>query len=132
AAYLFHAVKLVLFVLGWMVFCSFTAGLVTVKGFTSWAFADIAFQKAFLWASLFEVSGLCCMSGPLGLKIWPPFTAFLHFLRPGTIKLAPFPKLPLLGGTTRTWLDVTLYGAFVAALLRALVAPTIGTAELVP
>ncbi len=60
------------------------------------------------------------MSGPLGFHIWPPFTAFLHFLRPGTIKLAPFPNLPLFGGTTRTWLDVALYAAFVASLLRAL------------
>ncbi len=53
--------------------------------------------------------GFGCMSGPLGFHIWPPFTAFLHFLRPGTIKLAPFPNLPLFGGTTRTWLDVALY-----------------------
>src|SRR6185503_13144103 len=132
AAYLFHAVKLVLFVLGWMVFCSFTAGLVTVKGFTSWAFADIAFQKAFLWASLFEVSGLCCMSGPLGLRIWPPFTAFLHFLRPGTTKLAPFPDLPLFGGKTRTWLDVALYASLLTSLLWALVQPEIRSIHLVP
>ena len=72
------------------------------------------------------------MSGPLGFRIWPPFTAFLHFLRPGTTKLAPFPNLPVFGGTTRTWLDVALYAAFVASLLRALVAPQIGAAQLVP
>ena len=72
------------------------------------------------------------MSGPLGFHIWPPFTAFLHFLRPGTIKLAPFPGLPLFGGTTRTWLDVALYAGFVGSLLRALVAPAIGAGELAP
>ena len=88
----------------------------------------IAFQKAFIWACLVEVLGFGCMSGPLGFHIWPPFTAFLHFLRPGTIKLAPFPNLPLFGGTTRTWFDVALYAAFVASLLRALVAPAIGAA----
>jgi hypothetical protein len=64
--------------------------------------------------------------------LWPPFTACLHFLRPGTLKLAPFPKLPLFGGATRTWLDVALYAAFLAALLRALVAPQIGASQLVP
>ena len=72
------------------------------------------------------------MSGPLGFHIWPPFTTFLHFLRPGTTKLAPFPNLPLFGGTTRTWFDVALYAAFLASLLRALMAPAIGPAQLVP
>ncbi len=131
AAYAFHAVKIVLFVVGWMFFVSFTPGL----GFwhvASWWSAGIAFQKAFLWACLIEVLGMGCMSGPLGFHLWPPFTAFLHFLRPGTLKLAPWPHLPILGGTTRTWLDVALYAAFVASLSRALVAPAIGTAELAP
>jgi Transmembrane protein of unknown function (DUF3556) len=132
AAYLFHAVKLSLFVLGWMFFCRFTPGLGTFSNFTTWIFAGVAFQKAFVWASLVEVLGLGCMSGPLGLRIWPPFTAALHFLRPGTTKLAPFPRLPVFGGTTRTWLDVALYAALVLALLRALVQPEITAAHLVP
>lgn len=132
AAYLFHAVKLCLFVLGWMYFCSFTPGLGSPLHFDAWWNEGIAFQKAFIWACLVEGLGCGCMSGPLGFHIWPPFTAFLHFLRPGTTKLAPFPQLPLFGGTTRTWLDVTLYAAFVAALLRALVSPVIGTSQLLP
>jgi hypothetical protein len=132
ATYLFHAVKLSLFVLGWMFFCSFTPGLGTPWNFTSWIFEGTAFQKAFLWASLVEVMGFGCMSGPLGLRIWPPFTASLHFLRPGTTKLAPFPNLLVLGGTTRTWLDVGLYAALVVSLLRALVQPEIAATHLIP
>lgn len=132
AAYLFHAVKLCLFVLGWMFFCSFTQGLGSPSHLGSWWLEGIAFQKAFLWACLVEVLGFGCMSGPLGFHIWPPFTAFLHFLRPGTVKLAPFPDLPLFGGVTRTWLDVTLYAAFVASLLLALMAAHIGVAQLLP
>jgi transmembrane protein DUF3556 len=131
-AYVFHGVKLCLFVLGWMFFCSFTPGLGNPWKLGSWWFEAIAFQKAFIWASLFEVLGLGCMSGPLGFHLWPPFTAFLHFLRPGTIKLAPFPNLPLFGGKTRTWLDVTLYAAFLLSLLRALVAPAIAATHLIP
>jgi transmembrane protein DUF3556 len=131
-AYVFHGVKLCLFVLGWMFFCSFTPGLGSPWHFGAWWLEGVAFQKAFIWACLVEVLGCGCMSGPLGFHIWPPFTAFLHFLRPGTIKLAPFPNVPLFGGTTRTWLDVTLYAAFVASLLRALVAVEIGAAQLVP
>jgi len=132
AAYLFHAVKLCLLVWGWFFFCSFTPGLGSLSSVGSWWSEGIAFQKAFLWASLFEVLGFGCMCGPLGLRLWPPFTAFLHFLRPGTTKLAPFPDLPLFGGTTRTWLDVALYAGYLVSLLRALVSPEIGTAELLP
>lgn len=132
SAYVFHAVKLTLFALGWMFFVGFTPGLGNPREIGAWWSEGIAFQKAFIWACLIEVLGFGCMSGPLGFRIWPPFTAFLHFLRRGTVKLAPFPRLPLFGGTTRTWLDVTLYAGFVVSLLRALVAPEIGTAELLP
>jgi hypothetical protein len=132
AAYLFHAVKLALFIAGWMFFCSFTPGLGSPWTAGAWMFEGPAFQKAFVWASLVEVLGFGCMSGPLGLRIWPPFTAWLHFLRPGTTKLPPFPNLPLLGGATRTWLDVGLYAALVLSLLRALVQPQITAGHLVP
>jgi len=132
SAYVFHAVKLALFVLGWIFFCRFTPGLGTFGNFTSWILEGPAFQKAFLWASLVEVMGFGCMSGPLGLRIWPPFTAFLHFLRPGTTKLAPFPGLPVFGGKTRTVLDVALYAGLLLSLLRALVQPAIAASHLVP
>jgi len=132
AAYIFHAVKLTLFAVGWMWFVSFTPGLGSPWTIGSWCFAPIAFQKAFIWGCLVEVLGFGCMSGPLGFRIWPPFTAFLHFLRPGTIKLAPFPALPLFGGYTRGWFDVALYAGFILSLLRALTAAEIGTAQLLP
>jgi len=132
AAYLFHATRVAVFIAGWVFFCSFTPGLGTLSGFTTWIFEPVAFQKAFLWASLFEAGGFGCMSGPLGLKIWPPFTAGLHFIRPGTTKLPPFPDLPLFGGTTRSWFDVSLYGAFLLSLLHALVQPEVTAAQLIP
>src|SRR5262245_52663864 len=132
AAYLFHAARIAVFIAGWIFFCSFTPGLGTLSGLTTWIFEPTAFQKAFLWASLFEAGGFGCMSGPLGLKIWPPFTAGLHFIRPGTTKLPPFPELPLFGGTTRSWFDVSLYAAFLLSLLHALVRPTVAAAHLIP
>lgn len=132
AAYIVHALKLAGFVFAWMWFCSFTPGLGSPWNLGAWWFEGIAFQKAFIWGCLVEVFGFGCMSGPLGFRIWPPFTAFLHFLRPGTTKLAPFPDLPLFGGITRTWFDVALYAGLVIALLRALIAPAIGVSELLP
>jgi hypothetical protein len=132
AAYVFHAVKLAMLIAGWMFFCSFTPGLGHPGNIGSWMFEGIAFQKAFIWGCFFEVMGMGCMSGPLGLRLWPPFTACLHFLRPGTTKLASFPGLPLFGGSRRTWLDATLYAALLLALLRALVAPELNLALLAP
>jgi hypothetical protein len=132
AAYIFHAVKLALFALGWKFFVSFTPGLGSFAEIGAWWSEPVAFQKAFLWGCLVEVLGFGCMSGPLGFRVMPPFTAFLHFLRPGTVKLAPFPRLPVFGGFTRTWLDVLLYAAFVLSLVRALVAPAVDASVLVP
>ncbi len=130
--YLFHAARVAVFIGIWMFFVSFTPGLGNPLHLTSWMFEPIAFQKAFLWASLFEVGGFGCMSGPLGLKIWPPFTAGLHFIRPGTTKLPPFPDLPLFGGNTRSWFDVSLYALLLLSLLRACVQPEIHATHLIP
>ncbi|MFT4569809.1 MAG: hypothetical protein ACI8TX_000289 [Hyphomicrobiaceae bacterium] len=132
AAYIYHALKVGLFIGGWLFFCSFTPGLGDPRNLGSWIFEPMAFQKAFIWACLFEVVGLGCMSGPLGLKIWPPVTAALHFLRPGTTKLAPFPNLPVFGGIRRTPLDALLYAAFLISLVSALVRPEITPTHLIP
>jgi hypothetical protein len=128
--YGFHAVKLVLFVAGWMFFCRFTPGLGTLTNFREWIFVPIAFQKALIWASLVEVTGFGCMSGPLGLKVWPPFTACLHFLRPGTTKLAPFPKLPIFGGVTRSIVDVAMYAGLIVSMFVCLVQSEISSTYL--
>ena len=53
-------------------------------------------------------------------------------MRPGTTKLPVFRGLPLIGGSRRTVLDVILYLALIVLLVRALVAPTIDRAVLVP
>jgi hypothetical protein len=57
---------------------------------------------------------------------------FLHFLRPGTTKLPVFPRLPLLGGTRRSWVDFGLYLALLVLVFRALVAPSLDAGLLVP
>ncbi|MCW5890717.1 MAG: DUF3556 domain-containing protein [bacterium] len=110
---------------GWAFFVSFSAGY---PGFTApgaWAFTAVAFQKAILWSIFYELMGFGCGMGPMNARFNPPFGGFLHFLRPGTTKLPLFPGLPLVGGTRRTWLDVALYAANQALLLRALLAPTV-------
>ncbi len=123
---------LLLFIGGWAFFASCSAGSPAFAAPGRWAFAPVAFQKALLWAIFYELAGFGCGWGPMNGRFWPPFGGFLHFLRPGTTKLPLFPGLPLLGGDRRGWLDVSLYAANQALLLRALLAPEVTPALLLP
>jgi hypothetical protein len=86
----------------------------------------IVFEKAVVWTMLWEVLGLGAGSLPLTLRFSPMVGGFLYWLRPGTTRLPPWPeRVPGTRGTTRTWLDVSLYAALLAALLYLLVSPGI-------
>ena len=76
--------------------------------------------------------GFGCGMGPMNARFKPPLGGFLHFLRPGTTKLPLFPGLPVFGGIRRSWLDVALYAANQLFLLRALLAPEVTPALLLP
>jgi hypothetical protein len=130
--YAVHVVKIALYVGAWLVFCGFSPGLGGVTSIGQWWLSPIAFEKAILWSMMFEGLGLGCGFGPLTGRYFPPIGGVLYFVRPGTTKLAAFPRLPVLGGTRRTWLDVGLYVALLALVLRALIAPAPGASELVP
>ncbi|MEZ4454896.1 MAG: DUF3556 domain-containing protein [Nannocystaceae bacterium] len=132
AIYVVYALKVALYVGGWLLCCRATAGLGELATIDQWWLEPIAFQKAILWSMVFEGLGLGCGSGPLTGRYAPPIGGFLYFLRPGTTKLPLFPGLPLLGGIRRTWLDVALYVGLMAVLVRALAAPAIGAEHLWP
>ena len=125
AGYLLYAVKLVLYIAAWVGFCALSPELGGFTDIGRWWLEPIAFQKAILWSMLFEGLGLGCGSGPLTGRYSPPIGGVLYFARPGTTKLALYPKLPLLGGSRRSWLDVALYLALVGLLLWQLIAPAI-------
>src|SRR6185295_17499091 len=115
------ALKVLFYVGGWVFFCGFTPGMGKLTELGAWWLRPEAFQKAILWSLLFEILGLGCGSGPLTGRYVPPIGGALYFLRPGTTKLPVFEGLPLIGGHTRTWLDVMLYAATCALVLAALV-----------
>jgi hypothetical protein len=127
-----YALKVGLYVGGWMIFCSLSPALGGPASVARWWLAPVAFQKAIVWSMLFEVLGLGCGSGPLTGRYLPPVGGFLYFLRPGTTKLPLAPGLPLVGGKTRTAFDVLLYAGLLAACVRALVAPAPANADYVP
>ncbi|HEX7838365.1 MAG TPA: DUF3556 domain-containing protein [Kofleriaceae bacterium] len=130
--YLVHVLKIALYIAVWIAFCSFSPGLGGLSTIGRWWLSPIAFEKAILWSMMFEGLGLGCGFGPLTGRYFPPIGGVLYFVRPGTTKLAAFPRLPVIGGARRTWLDVALYVALLALLVRALVAPAPGAAHLVP
>ncbi|MET0705088.1 MAG: DUF3556 domain-containing protein [Mycobacterium sp.] len=121
ALHLFYVVKIGLYVLGGWLFALATSG---IDGFTdvgSWWTEPIVFQKVVLYTMLFEVLGLGCGFGPLNNRFFPPMGSVLYWLRPGTIRLPPWPdRVPLTRGTARTPIDVVLYAALLVALLLAL------------
>src|SRR5438874_491443 len=131
-AYALHVVKIGLYIAGWLAFCSTSPALGGPSSIATWWLHPIAFEKAIVWSMLFEGLGLGCGSGPLTGRYFPPLGGALYFLRPGTTKLPMVHSLPLLGGTRRTWLDVALYLALIVLLMRALVAPAVDSALLLP
>ncbi|MGD9724025.1 MAG: DUF3556 domain-containing protein [Pirellulales bacterium] len=131
AAYGLYAIKVLFYIGVWVWLCSLTPGLGGLATIDRWWLSPLAFQKAILWSLLFEGLGLGCGSGPLTGRYFPPVGGCLYFLRPGTTKLALFPRLPLVGGTRRSWFDVILYGALIAVLAWTLIAPAIEQWQLV-
>lgn len=130
--YLVYLLKVGLYVWVWALFCGQSSALGDISELATWWLHPIAFTKAILWSAAFELLGLGCGSGPLTGRYLPPVGGFLYFLRPGTTKLPMFERLPLLGGMRRTWIDVGLYAATIALLVRALLADDPGPAELGP
>ncbi|OBG87941.1 hypothetical protein A5698_25470 [Mycobacterium sp. E136] len=125
--YVLYTVKIALFVIGGVCFALATKGIDGWGNIASWWSEPIVFQKAVLWALLFEVLGLGCGFGPLTGKIKPPMGSVLYWLRVGTIRLPPWPRwVPLTAGDRRGPLDVMLYAGLLVATLCALLSDGTG------
>ena len=115
--HVFYVLKIGFYVLGGWLFALSTKG---IDGFTevgSWWAEPIVFQKVVLWTLLFEVVGLGCGFGPLNNRFFPPMGSILYWLRPGTIRLPPWPgRVPFTKGDARTVADVALYAALLPSL----------------
>lgn len=101
-----------------------TPSLGGLGAFGEWWAEPIFFEKTVVWAVLFEILGFGCSSGPLTQRTRPLIGGLLYWLRPGTLRLPPWPRwLPGTAGDTRAPLDVTLYALVLAAAVLALVLP---------
>ena len=109
----------------------------------SWYDNIVVYQKLAVWLMLLEVIGLGGAFGPLCGHFRPMVGNIRYWIRPGTIRMAPWGRrVPLTGGDERTWFDVALYVGVLASLVYPLVAqaepvpaefvPGGGTQELIP
>src|SRR6185312_2294099 len=121
ALHLFYVVKILLYILvAWLIVLT-TSGINGFPDVKSWYAEPIVFEKVVLYTMLFEVVGLGCGFGPLNNRFVPPMGSILYWLRPKTIRLAPWPRrVPLTKGDTRTPLDALLYAALLVVLVVAL------------
>lgn len=116
-----YGVKIALYILGAWLFAWSTNGIGGFTDVRAWFSEPIVFEKAVLYTMLFEVIGLGCCFGPLAGRYFPPMGSILYWLRPGTIRLPPWPgRVPLTKGIDRTPFDALLYGALLVLLLTAL------------
>lgn len=117
AIYLIYVLKLVAFSVGGFLIISLTTpGIGGLGDIGDWWTEPIVFQKIVVWLVLWEVLGLGCGSMPLTFRFIPPIGGFLYWLRPGTVRLPPWPdKVPLTAGTRRTPVDALLYAGILLA-----------------
>jgi hypothetical protein len=120
-----YAVKIAAYVAGGILLTGLTTPhLGGIGDIGRWWTEPIFFQKAVISTLLFEVLGFGCGSGPLTLRISPPIGGLLYWLRPGTVRLPPWPStVPLTRGTTRTVADVVLYAGVLASAAWILLSP---------
>ena len=132
--HLFYVVKILLYILAAALFALATKGIDGLGSVGSWWTEPIVFQKVVFFTILFEVIGLGCGFGPLNNRFFPPMGSILYWMRPGTIRLPPWPdRVPLTRGDNRTPFDAALYAALLVVLLVALLSdgsgpnPALGT-----
>jgi len=130
-----YGIKIALYILGAWLFAWSTNGIDGFTNVAAWWTEPIVFEKAVLYTMLFEVVGLGCCFGPLAGRYFPPMGSILFWLRPGTIRLPPWPdRVPLTKGNDRTLFDALLYGILLGLLVLGLVSdgsgpiPALGTA----
>lgn len=90
----------------------------------TWFDSIVVYQKLAIWLMLLEVIGLGGAFGPLCGHFMPFLGNIRYWLRPGTIRMAPWAdRVPGTAGDTRTVLDVLLYVGVLAALAYPLLSP---------
>jgi hypothetical protein len=121
--YLLYVIKLVIYVFGAALLISLTTdGIGGIGDIGDWWSEPIVFQKFATWTLLWEALGLGSGSMALAARYSPPIGGVLYRLRPGTVRLPPWPdKVPFTGGFNRTPVDVALYAGLLGSAIYLLI-----------
>ncbi|MCU1653042.1 MAG: hypothetical protein JWQ60_4191 [Pseudonocardia sp.] len=113
-----YCAKIAVFVVLGLLLASRTAGIGSIGDVASWWTQPIFYQKLVVWVILYEMLGFGASCGPLAFRFKPWVGGCTYWLRPGTIKLPPWPgKNPIAGGSRRTWFDVFVYAGMIVSAI---------------
>ncbi|MFC6010841.1 DUF3556 domain-containing protein [Nocardia lasii] len=123
--HLIYLVKLFVFSLGGgILVATLTSDVGSPLDVAAWWNEPIVYQKLVLWVALLEVIGIGGAWGPLTGHFKPMYGGARYWLRPGTIRLPPWPgKVPGTAGDERTVLDALLYAGVLTSLATAILLP---------
>jgi len=76
---------------GFALIAATTPGIGGLGDIGDWWTEPIVFQKVIVWTLLWEILGLGSASMALTFRFLPPIGSVLYWLRPGTIRLPPWP-----------------------------------------
>ena len=114
-----YVVKLLVLYIGLgLTLITLTSGVGAPWEVGAWWNEPIVYQKFVLWTMFLETVGLAGSWGPIAGKFKPMLGGILFWVRPGTIRMPPWPgKVPGTAGDSRTVFDVVLYLALLVALI---------------
>jgi Transmembrane protein of unknown function (DUF3556) len=115
--FLLYAVKLAIYLVAcFFVISVTTPGIGSLGDVGDWWFQPIVFQKLVAWTLVWEILGLGSGSMQLAARYGPIIGGALYWLRPGTVRMPPWPdKVPLTRGHRRSPVDVLLYAGVLAS-----------------
>ena len=121
--YVLYTMKLIAFVVGgFLVTWATTPDLGGLTDFGRWWIVPMVFQKLTVWTLLWEILGLGSGSMQLTGRFSPLIGGVLYWVRPGTVRLPPWPdKVPFTKGYRRTVADVALYAGVLASAAYLLI-----------
>ena len=91
-------------------------------------FSELNFKRWLIYNVLGDLLGLNSTSGPLGMRLKFFFVSWFNFLCPGSITC---PLLPGVGAVRKWWQSLGYVG-FVALLIKAMCADSLGPEQFVP
>jgi hypothetical protein len=118
-------------VLGGVLLTTLTSDVGSPFDVASWWDEPIMYEKLVLWVALLEAIGIGGAWGPLTGHFKPFYGGARYWLRPGTLRLPPWPgKVPFTAGDSRGVVDAFLYAGTLVTLVVAIVLPGVHSESL--